>query len=490
MTAQHESLERDPFSQLAACEQALKKRLAYEVMIAEISARVNKVDDLNRFLDDCAALMGKTVEAGGVFVFRYDGAARTMTNVAEWVAETVTPIKDMLQAVSIDTFPWWMEMMSNNKIVLYDDIREIPGASERELLLGFGIRSLLAIPIRVNQVYYGFVGFEDYAAQRHWSKEDVDILEAASRMISMVLEARAWEAAVKARQRFLENILDAIPERICVIDREQTMLLGNKAFRELYGPGLRTGEKCHKIFHGHDEACEICTLFESLETLTARTSVCRAPNGSGGGTRWDEVLTTPYYNEEGTPAGVVKRVMDITGQKEAEEALRETLRDLEQKVEARTHELKEANETLEKTNQELNEVNKALSLLARKVGRTREESQRNLALAISSRVMPMLSRLEQTKDLNTRRVDLQYVATELRQVTSVFDGGMKPLMILSPTEMQVALMIKNGLNSRQIAAQMNVSLHTVKSHRRNIRSKMGLKGEKMGLREYLCSTLL
>jgi DNA-binding CsgD family transcriptional regulator len=182
--------------------------------------------------------------------------------------------------------------------------------------------------------------------------------------------------------------------------------------------------------------------------------------------------------------------MDITGQKEAEEALRETLRDLEQKVEARTHELKEANETLEKTNQELNEVNKALSLLARKVGRTREESQRNLALAISSRVMPMLSRLEQTKDLNTRRVDLQYVATELRQVTSVFDGGMKPLMILSPTEMQVALMIKNGLNSRQIAAQMNVSLHTVKSHRRNIRSKMGLKGEKMGLREYLCSTLL
>lgn len=104
--------------------------------------------------------------------------------------------------------------------------------------------------------------------------------------------------------------------------------------------------------------------------------------------------------------------------------------------------------------------------------------------------MPIISRLEQTEDLNDHRVDLQYVAAELRQVTSVFDGGMKPLMILSPTEMQVALMIKNGLNSRQIAAQMNVSLHTVKSHRISIRRKMGLKDKKMELREYLCSTLV
>jgi DNA-binding CsgD family transcriptional regulator len=187
---------------------------------------------------------------------------------------------------------------------------------------------------------------------------------------------------------------------------------------------------------------------------------------------------------------VVKRVRDVTPLKAAEAALRETMRDLERKVEVRTRELKESNETLERTNQELNEVNKALSLLARKVGRTREESQRNLALAISSRVIPILSRLEQAGDLNKHRVDLQCAAAELRQVTSVFDGGMKPLMVLSPTEMQVALMIKSGLNSRHIASQMSVSLHTVKSHRRNIRTKMGLKDEKMGLREYLASTLV
>jgi PAS domain S-box-containing protein len=617
MTAPHESVGSDPLSRLAACEGALKKRLACETMIAEMFARINGVDDVNTFLDGCAALMGKTVDVGRVFISRYDDNSRTMTNVAEWVAETVNPLKDTLQNVPIDNFPWWMEMMSNNRIVRYDDIREIPGAAERDLLLRLGIKSLLTIPIRVNQVYFGFVGLEEYATQRQWSKEDVDILKAAARLISMVLEARAWEAAVRERERFLENVLDAIPERICVIDREQTMLLANKAFREAYGPDLRLGEKCYQIFHDHDEACEICALFEALETSTAGTSIRRAPD-SAAETRWEEVLTSPYYDEEGTLAGVVKRVrdvtervnaqkvleeswnhfriladytcaweslidpdgkfvyvspfceticgynkanfledpnlfaqmthpedrhllesdlhistlsqgpksaelrirtqgdqrcwirwnsrpviledntflgvrvsiQDITAQKEAEEALRETMQDLEAKVEARTRELKEANEALEKTNQELNEVNKALSLLARKVGKTREDSQRNLALAISARVMPILSRLQEARDLNDHRVDLQHMAAELRQVTSVFDGSMRPWMTLSPTEMHVALMIRNGLNSRQIAAQMNVSLHTVKSHRSNIRSKMGLKSEEMGLREFLSSTLL
>ncbi len=489
MTAQPKSIERDVLSQLAVCEEALKRRLACEAMIAQLCDRVNRVDDLVGFMNDCVALMGKTVEAGGVFIFQYDSTARTMSNVAEWVAETVLPIKDALQNVSVDTFPWWVQMMAHNRTVCYDDVRDIPNDAERELLSGFGIKSLLAIPILVNQRYYGFVGFESYAAKRHWSQEDVDLLTAASRMIAMVLETCAWKAAFKARESFLENVLDAFPERICVIDRTQTLLLVNKAFREIYGAEVSAGEKCYKILHGHHEVCGTCTLFEGLTSLTPSASIRKARDDAGAA-RWDEVLAAPYRDEKGTPAGVVKRVRDVTPLKAAEVALRETMRDLERKVEVRTRELKETNETLERTNQELNEVNKALSLLARKVGRTREESQRNLALAISSRVMPILSRLEQAGDLNKYRVDLQCAAAELRQVTSVFDGGMKPLMVLSPTEMQVALMIKNGLNSRHIASQMSVSLHTVKSHRRNIRTKMGLKDEKMGLREYLASTLV
>ncbi len=617
MTANRESPQREKPSRLTACEETLTKRLAYEAMITEMSARIKSVDDLGGFLDDCAALMGKTVDAGGVFIFQYDAAAKTMNKVADWVAERVTPIKGMMQNISIDAYPWWMEMTSKCRVVRYDDIREIPSARERDLLLSLGIKSLLAIPIYVNQACYGYLGFEDYVTQRTWSKEDLDLLETASRMISMVLELRAREVTVKARERFLESILDAIPERIGVIDRNQTVLLVNKAFRDVYGQDVRPGGKCYKIYRGRDKACDVCAVLENLDTQSVHTSICPAPRGAGG-LQWDEVITAPYYDEEGTRAGVVKRVrdvtdrvntqreleeswkhfraladytcawesltdpdgkfvyispfceticgysktqfledpnlfaqmthpedrhllenalhlsligqgpksaelrirardgrrcwikwnsrpvvlednsflgvrvsiQDITAQKEAEEALRETLRGLEQKVEARTRELKEANETLEKTNQELNEVNNALSLLARKVGKTREESQRNLALAITSRTMPVLSRLEHAKDLNAHRVDLQCLATELRQVTSVFNGGLKPLMLLSPTEMQVALMIKNGLKSRQIAAQMNVSLHTVKSHRRNIRSKMGLKDEKMELREFLCSTLL
>lgn len=56
---------------------------------------------------------------------------------------------------------------------------------------------------------------------------------------------------------------------------------------------------------------------------------------------------------------------------------------------------------------------------------------------------------------------------------------------LSFREMKIATMIKNGMTTDRIAEQLHIAPDTVKTHRRNIRKKLGLVGDKCDLASFL-----
>ncbi len=75
------------------------------------------------------------------------------------------------------------------------------------------------------------------------------------------------------------------------------------------------------------------------------------------------------------------------------------------------------------------------------------------------------------------------------QWNSPFSKKLSDKMVnLTPKEIHIANLIKSGKSNKEISELLNSSIHTIASHRENIRKKTGLKNRKVNLRSFL-STL-
>lgn len=140
---------------------------------------------------------------------------------------------------------------------------------------------------------------------------------------------------------------------------------------------------------------------------------------------------------------------------------------------------------LKEANRQLMETNNALSVLAQNIDRTRDEVEFQISKRIRTAVTPLIEKLSRSKHLKEFRVDLEI----LKDFMDDLLAGLRPepqiAQVLSATELRVAVLIKNGLTTDEIAEHLFVSPYTVKSHRRNIRKKLDLNHSNRDLRGYL-----
>jgi PAS domain S-box-containing protein len=148
--------------------------------------------------------------------------------------------------------------------------------------------------------------------------------------------------------------------------------------------------------------------------------------------------------------------------------------------------LKQREKELIQRSRDIEEANNALRIFLKR----RTEDQKNLESRlqhnINELVIPYVREL-QNYDLDERgKCHLNILEANLKDIVSPFlntlSSGYKTL---TPTEIQVASMIKQGMTSKNIATLLGVAVGTVDTHRNNIRKKLGLKKGKTNLRSCL-----
>ena len=190
---------------------------------------------------------------------------------------------------------------------------------------------------------------------------------------------------------------------------------------------------------------------------------------------------------------------DISFYTQPEEQLENANQELKRQLQEQTAEMMKATEELkekkeellrhkrdlELSNSELVQTNVALSVLARNIDRSHEEFEKKIADIVSSRIMPLIEELRQDRISEKSLAVLEVMSTYLSELTPGLVNGREVIVSLSPMEMRVAMMIKKCFSSNQIARLLNLSLDTVKTHRRSIRRKLGLCNSNVNLSSYL-----
>ncbi|HEY1264601.1 MAG TPA: response regulator transcription factor [Terriglobales bacterium] len=80
----------------------------------------------------------------------------------------------------------------------------------------------------------------------------------------------------------------------------------------------------------------------------------------------------------------------------------------------------------------------------------------------------------QQGQLWANNTQLQYVVEALTQVPSLRTVNARGLKLLTPREEQVVALVADGLSNREIAAELNLSQHTVKKYLFRIFDKLGI----------------
>lgn len=136
----------------------------------------------------------------------------------------------------------------------------------------------------------------------------------------------------------------------------------------------------------------------------------------------------------------------------------------------------------------LEDSNTALKVLLEHREQDRQHLEENVLANIRKLVKPYLEMLQFQKNDERNRNLTKIIAARLDEITSPFLNRLTSLnRILTPMEIDVAVQVREGRTSKEIAEVLNISVNGVDFHRKNIRKKLGLTHDKSNLRSYLLS---
>ncbi len=221
------------------------------------------------------------------------------------------------------------------------------------------------------------------------------------------------------------------------------------------------------------------------------------------GTLVDVQLSASLVSDEkGTPLCLLCTFVDITQRKVAEKQLSMAYENLETLVKKRTedlvktnqlltrevHERRLAEKSLRQKEAELKEANTTLKVLLKTIEKDKDELEQTLLTNIRSCVLPHLEELVKSQMGEKQKAHLRLLESNLKALVSPLLKKLSSTYAdFTPSQIEVAELVRAGKSTKEIANLMNISDRAVEFHRNNIRSKLGLKKKKVNLRSHLLS---
>jgi PAS domain S-box-containing protein len=385
------------------------------------------------------------------------------------------------------------------------------------------LRSIVGIPLKDRNRFHGVIGLASVKPGRRFEPEDIAVLDRFADLALVALdkaklyadvrrelaERKRTEAILRQSEQRYRLLLEASPDPIVVYDLAGMATYVNPAFEQAFG--FTSDELLGKQidFVPAENWPETQKVIEKMLS-GQKIQLFETKRLTKAGRVLDvQISSTLYLNRTGEPVGNIVTLRDISAQKKAEIELRKYHDHLEELVGERTAELakinaqyeqeieerKRAEEALRKREVELQaqshhleEVNTALKVLLKQREDDKKELGENVLSNVKELISPYLDRLKKSRLNTNQKTLINILESNLGNMISPFISTVSSKYFnLTPMEVRVANLVKEGKTNKEIAELLCISKNTILFHRYNIRSKLGLKNKKINLRSHLLS---
>ncbi|MFC1817280.1 LuxR C-terminal-related transcriptional regulator, partial [Thermodesulfobacteriota bacterium] len=181
---------------------------------------------------------------------------------------------------------------------------------------------------------------------------------------------------------------------------------------------------------------------------------------------------------------IIGAVRDITRRIHITDRLKKQISErkkAEKALKARGQELKAKTINLE-------EANAALKILLKRRDADKIEFEEKVLSNVNELIKPYLEKLKKIETNDKKKSYISILESNINDIVAPFAHALSSkLLRLTPTEIQVTNLVKQGKTTKEIAEIMNLAKSTIDFHRDNIRQKIGIKNKKTNLRTYLLS---
>jgi DNA-binding NarL/FixJ family response regulator len=152
-------------------------------------------------------------------------------------------------------------------------------------------------------------------------------------------------------------------------------------------------------------------------------------------------------------------------------------------------ELQETNRQLTLERKALQESNTALRTVLARIEQEKQEIRQDINMNVEKILMPILHALTlQLPPAQKKYVEM--LQTNLEEITSPFINQLSlSYHSMTPTEIAICNMIRNGMRTKEIAETRSVSEATIHRHREKIRRKLKITNQDVNLATFLQSNM-
>jgi PAS domain S-box-containing protein len=298
--------------------------------------------------------------------------------------------------------------------------------------------------------------------------------------IEIALYKAQMQQRLKKSEGMFNAMLQSIGDQVNMMDEDLNLIWVNEATKNAYGSDI-IGKKCYSVFHQRKKPCKPypCHAVRTFKTGKVHHQETRVVKDDGKILTYYCTTNVALRDGSGKPKAVIEVCQDISEHTRLKRELQESRDQLERKVIERTKEL-------ETKTRHLEEVNTALKVLLNKRQEDKRELEENVLANVKGLVSPYIDKMNKTRLDEQQKTFLDIIETNIEEIISPF---YKKLILkycnLTPTELNITSLIKEGNTTKQIAKILNISSKTVDTHRKNIRRKIGIENKKINLRSHL-----